>query len=390
MVYNYDYYNPRNGGGIRYTHNLINYLLKKDIEVTLMGVDLSNEKSNNKNDDDNSKVDTIYVLKDSDNALKFFIKLFLKAPFLKFEENSIIHAHRTYFLLPFIIFHPKIPKVVTLHMKPLEFVRVEYPQYFKIVDKIHKIIDGFCVKHIATLVAINQEVLEAYIKRYPWIKDKVVLIKGSGIDLEKFKPLKNKKELRKKYRFNMDDKIILFAGRLEKIKNLDFLIKSFAIAVKKESNIKLVIVGRGTEYENLVDLTKNLNLENKVIFVGEVSPDKMVEIYNIADVFALTSLSEASPTVVKEALACGIPVISTNVGDVKEVINDLLLGEVVDTYDKKIFAEVLIRVLNVTRPNYFAMKNCRRRIYQFSFENVVEKYLRVYKRIGDKLDHKNK
>ena len=378
MIYNYDYYNPRNGGGIRYTHNLINYLLKNGIKVTLIGVDLSN----NKNVVKNSGPDTIYVLKNSDNALKFFIKLFLKVSFLKFEENSIIHAHRTYFLLPSILFHPKVPKVVTLHMKPLEFVRVEYPQYFKLVNKLHKIVESFCLKRINVLVAINEEVKQAYERRYPWINGKIKVIPGTGVDLEKFKPM-DKEKIRKKYGFKPDEKIILFVGRLEKIKNLDFLIRSFVFVINEVPNAKLVIVGRGSWQENLVNLVKELNLESNVIFMGEINPEEMPEVYNCADVLALSSMSEASPSVVREALACGVPVVSTNVGDASEIITDPLLGAIGNEYDEKLFAEALIKTIEIVKAKPEKVKErCRDvALERFSFEVIAKKYVEIYRLI---------
>ncbi|ASJ03586.1 hypothetical protein A3L09_10120 [Thermococcus profundus] len=377
IVYNYDYYNPRNGGGIRYTHNLIRYLLKRDLDVTLIGVHLPNI---NKTAFYKSGPSTIYVARNSDSALKFFINLFLKVPFLKFKENSIIHAHRSYFLLPFILFHPRVPKVVTLHMKPLEFVRVEYPRYFKLVDIPHKLIEFFCLDNIDAIIAINEDIKSAYEKRYPKIKGKIKVISGSGIDVDKFRPM-DKEKMREKYGFEVNESVVLFVGRLEKIKNVDFLIRSFAILLRNAPNSRLVIVGRGTQQKNLANLAKDLGIEDRITFMGEVNPEKIPEVYNCADVLALPSLSEASPTVVREALACGIPVVSMNVGDVNKIITNPKLGIIVNEYNEKLFADALFETLKLVRDHPEEVKEkCREvALKRFSFETVAKSYLEVYK-----------
>jgi len=377
MVYAYDPSKLQEGGGIRYVHNLVEYLLKNNTKVTLLGVQLAKKQTYK-----HPNLTFIPLLHESETWWEYFIKLMIKVPLLKFSDSAIIHAHRTYFMLPFILFHRKNPKVCTLHMKPLEFVKVEYPQYLRFVNIPHKLVESFCLKRTDVLIAVNEEIKLAYEKRYPEVKGKIRVISGSGVDLDRFRPI-DKKKMRKKYEFKPDEKIILFAGRIEKIKNLDFLIRSFTLVLTKVPNARLVIVGRGSEQENLVNLAKKLGIEDKIIFMGEVNPENMPEVLNCSDVFALSSLSESSPTVVREALACGIPVVSTNVGDVSGIITDPLLGTVVNEYDEKLFADALIKTIELTKAKPEEVKEkCREvALERFSFEKVAKEYINVYKSI---------
>ncbi len=191
----------------------------------------------------------------------------------------------------------------------------------------------------------------------------------------------DKEKLREKYGLKHDEKIILFVGRLERIKNIDFLIRSFVIVMEKISKAKLVIVGRGKEQKNLINLAKKLGIEKKTFFVGEVNPEKMPEVYNYADVVALPSISEASHTVVKEALACGVPVVSTNVGDVIEIITNPIIGTVVNSYDEKLFANALIKTIEIVNAKPEEVrKKCRKiALERFSFENIAKEFIDIYK-----------
>ncbi|MGI6078573.1 MAG: glycosyltransferase [Fastidiosipilaceae bacterium] len=376
MVYAYDPSECGGGGGIRYAHNLIKHLLNDNISTTLLGVKLSGE---NKFTEDSFEF--IPVLEHSDLWWKYYLMLFLKLPFMDISEKAIIHTHRTYFMLPFIFFNQNNPKICTLHMKPLEFVKVEYPQYYKYVDRVHKIIEGYCLKRMNGVIAINEKVKQAYTERYPFLEGKISVIPGSGVDLDIFRPL-DRLKIRKDLGFNCDDVIILFVGRIEKIKNIDLLISSFALLNEKVQNTKLLIAGRGGERSHLESLVRTLNLDDKISFVGEVSPDKIPAIYNCADIFALTSHSESSPTVVREALACGVPVVTTDVGDVNAILVDEDCGIIVknNTPSEFQFAleEMIFRIKNDPE---LIRNNCRSlAMKKFGFAEIGDRVIDIYSR----------
>jgi len=374
MVYNYDPSKLQEGGGIRYVHNMVEYLLENDTKVVLMGIKLTKKITYK-----HPNLTFISLLHESGTWWKYFIKLFIKVPFFKIKNSSVIHTHRTYFMLPFILFHRKNSKVCTLHMKPLEFVRIEYPNCLKLVNEMHKMIESFCINKVDVLITVSEDVKRAYVDRYPKIKSKIKVISGSGVNLDRFKPM-DKNEVRKIYGFKKEDVIILFAGRLEKIKNVDFLIRSFALVSTEIDIAKLVIVGRGNKQTYLKDKVEELNIKGKVIFLGEVNSNNMPEVYNCADVFALSSYSESVPTVVREALACGIPAVTTNVGDVKNIIMDSSMGIVVDVYDEELFAQALIDMVEIMKDKYDHIRNeCRNvALKQFCFENIGDKISEVY------------
>src|SRR3989344_7178868 len=109
---------------------------------------------------------------------------------------------------------------------------------------------------------------------------------GSGVDTNVFKPRTPKKELIDKYELK-NKKVILFVGRLDNYKGVKYLID----AIKNIENIKLLLVGDGLERENLEKQVKELNLADKVIFVGKKNQDELPYYYNLADIFILPSIT---------------------------------------------------------------------------------------------------
>jgi len=143
---------------------------------------------------------------------------------------------------------------------------------------------------------------------------KTVILPVKGINLEQFNTtykshLEGKNEVK-----------ILYVGRLHKIKGLDYLIKAFAVVNEKHPKTKLIIVGKGDKKEDLVRLAREKKCFKDINFVGEIEHNHLVEYYQKADVFVLPSFSEGLSNVIMEAMACGLPVIATDVGGNPELV----------------------------------------------------------------------
>ena len=130
-----------------------------------------------------------------------------------------------------------------------------------------------------------------------------IIKNGIEIDKYEFSNLK-RKSLRKEYGIGEKDIVIGTVGRLDKNKNQKFLIDVFYEYTKLNSNSKLVIIGDGVEKANLVNQSKKLHISDKVIFMG--SRDDVNELYNVIDVFLLTSYNEGLPFVLIEAQTNGL------------------------------------------------------------------------------------
>jgi glycosyltransferase involved in cell wall biosynthesis/predicted nucleotidyltransferase len=372
MVYPYDPLHKNPGGGIRYVDNLIAGLVSEGKKVTLLGVKLSNKSTN---EYQNLEFKFIPIIEKSDASFFYLLSLFVKTPFLKLPINSVIHSHRSYFLLPFILFKPNNLKIVTLHGITLEIIRTSsYAYFYSIIEPFFRFFERLCLLNIDIYIAVSNNVKRFFESRYPWMLDNIEII-PTGVDLAAYKPM-DKHKIRKKYGFEDNDLIVMFVGRLEKIKNIDFLIRSFTILSQKISNTKLLIIGTGIEESNLKNISTHLG--SKIVFMGSQPSEKMPEIYNLTNVLALCSESEASPNVVKEALACGVPVVSTDVGDVSSIITNDFLGKIAPKNEED-FAQCLIDTIKLVHVQQsFVELKCTTKSKEFEIHTIISKMIQIY------------
>tara|TARA_B110001450_G_scaffold216686_1_gene210348 strand:+ start:1760 stop:2731 length:972 start_codon:yes stop_codon:yes gene_type:complete len=183
-----------------------------------------------------------------------------------------------------------------------------------VINNIKKFIK---VKHVASIHGIKNNI-SMYEKA-----DKIIAVSNlakESLNIESvvvknwWSPsLPDQLELNKKY--------ALAVGRLEKVKGFDLLIQSW---VGIESN--LVIVGSGNEKSNLLGLIKSNSLENKITIIDEINFKNLIEHYKNASILIISSRNEGGPRVALEALHLKIPVISTNVGHMSDILPNELLA----------------------------------------------------------------
>ncbi len=165
---------------------------------------------------------------------------------------------------------------------------------------------------------------------------KKVILMPNGIDYNKYKP-QDKEKAREKLNLDNKSTIILFIGFLIERKRIDVLINVFSNLSKKYDFLKLVIVGDGPLRINLENLVKSLNLFDKVIFTGDVEPDFIPNYMNSSDIFVLPSSYEGRPNVIIEAMACKLPIVTTNVGDLSKLIKQGKEGFLVNNNNELYF-----------------------------------------------------
>lgn len=155
--------------------------------------------------------------------------------------------------------------------------------------------------------------------------NKDIMITPFGVDLNIFKPLEVEK----------DEKIVIGTIKtLEKHYGIDYLVKAFALLCENHNNILLKIGGKGSELENLKLLVKELNIEDKVEFLGFLSQDEIVKYFNLFDIAVVPSLHESFGVSSIEAQATGTPVVVTNAGGLPETLRDNVTGFIVNKGDE--------------------------------------------------------
>jgi len=166
-----------------------------------------------------------------------------------------------------------------------------------------------------------------------------------GVDTRKFSPRQKNERLKEKLGI-YNSPTVISLRYLEPVYDVESLIRSILLVLEEIPESKFVIAGKGSEEERLKELTKSLGISESVKFVGFIPNDKLPQYLTTMDVYVSTSLSDAGIAAsTAEAMACGLPVIVTDVADNKKWIDNGVNGFVVPVKDPKSLAEKIIYLL---------------------------------------------
>ncbi len=205
-------------------------------------------------------------------------------------------------------------------------------------------------------------------------EDKITVIRN-GIDPEKFRP-QSSALARQKLGLPPDRPIVLSVGRLNENKGAHILIDAVALLKNKRPDLMLVIAGDGPNRSSLEAQIRNPELENNVRPIGGWPHDQLPDWYSAADLFCLASATEGCPNVLLEALACGCPVITTNVGGTREIVTSTSLGVLVERTPQA-FASAVDQSLDHDWDRQAIAAQGR----AHSWDNVATRLLHVYSEV---------
>lgn len=207
-----------------------------------------------------------------------------------------------------------------------------------------------------------------------------IILTPYGIDLEKFHKTKPDAKLIKKFGLG-NSLVLLTVCRLSRRKGLNYLLDAMPELLKIDKTIRLLIVGDGSEKKTLVSQCRSLGIEDRVIFVGAIPHDELNQYYNLADIFVLPSLHEGLGIVFMEAMACGLPVVTTNRGGMVDVVEDGKTGFLIDVGDTKKLIKSLEKLIKDTKLREGFSKNAERRATsEFSWDKAADRYINAYKK----------
>ena len=173
---------------------------------------------------------------------------------------------------------------------------------------------------------------------------------GNGVDAEIFHP-RDRSECRRRHNLPPDAHLVVTAGSLLKAKGHHHVISAVGKLSSEGMNVYLVIVGSesrgGPGFEReLRELVRDLRIASRVRFAGWVPPEPLSELMCAADVFCLASDSEGWPNVVHEATSCGTPVVTTDVGSVRDILPSETYGLIVGLSEQQRLDRALRQALN--------------------------------------------
>jgi rhamnosyl/mannosyltransferase len=285
-----------------------------------------------------------------------------------FKNYDLIFLHFPFPLgfVAYTLLSPKKDLVIWYHS---DIVRQ------KILEIFFRPFHLFALKKAKKIFVSNPNLIESsnYLRKF---KEKCVVI-PFGVDLEKFKlneeTKKEVEEIRKKYK----PPIVLSVGRYVYYKGFEYLIES-----AKDVEARFLIIGEGPSKKKYEKIIKKLNLENKVFLIPPV--ENLIPYYYACDLFVLPSItkSEAFGIVLLEAMACGKPLISTEIGTGTSFINqDGITGFVIEPKNSKILSEKINEILVNKELREKFSQNSIQRAQEFSKEKFIEKLSKELKNL---------
>ena len=212
----------------------------------------------------------------------------------------------------------------------------------------------------------------------PYTKSETVVIHNPiNVDVMKeTKSFTDAKKTRQSIGIKEDELFLLFVGLLAPVKNVTGLINAL---IKLKKKFKLVLVGEGPERRKIERLIKELDLEGKVILLGQKPHNETLSIINSCDVLILPSKSETFSNIVLEGLALGRPVISTKVGAVPKMKSENLY--LIDTLED---------INSILEKNIKPMKDDRV-LKEYSMDKIMDEFERLFEGVVKKSERaKNK
>jgi glycosyltransferase involved in cell wall biosynthesis len=201
---------------------------------------------------------------------------------------------------------------------------------------------------------------------------------GNGVDIQTYRRLLPRAEAKRELDLPPDSILIGFVGRLSAQKGISNLLHAIAeLPLTLRTALHFVIAGDGEERGALNDEARMLGLSDRTHFLG--TRNDTPTIYSALDIFVLPSEQEAFPMVVLEAMACGLPIIATDVGDTARIIENRVSGLVVPPRDVDSLRQALSELIQEPdRARRFGEVGRERVVKHFSSTQMAQKYLALY------------
>jgi len=238
----------------------------------------------------------------------------------------------------------------------------------EVINRCHRII-----------AATEREKLD--LMRYYGALPETIGVVPCGVNLELFKPI-DRKDARRQLHLEQEKNIILHVGRIDPLKGIDRLLTAIAY-LKSRTGFKLIIIGGNDhfhpELQRLKWLSRDLGVQDLVMFAGRVPQEELPLYYNAADVSVVPSYHESFGLVALESLACGTPVVATKVGGLENIIEEGQNGYLVTNDVPHSMADKIELLLSKPDAGANSPRSIRDSVTKYSWSNIADALIEEYK-----------
>jgi glycosyltransferase involved in cell wall biosynthesis len=242
-----------------------------------------------------------------------------------------------------------------------------------VLSKVSKMIVFSCSK---MRVIVPSAWLGKMVEKHTNLPKKSITHVPYGVDLELFKPIPDS---RRSIDLNLqeEDKIVMFVGyNYEERKGMRFLISALPTLRKKIKGFKLLVLG---------ERPTDIKLEEDIVFTGRVMYEEMAKYYSASNVVVIPTLSDNLPMTILESMACGTPVVGTNVGGIPEMIVDGVNGFLIEPENTEMMIDRINKIL-MDRRRGRSMGAMGRTYVQekFALKDMLDKTMEIYRECADR------
>ena len=264
---------------------------------------------------------------------------------------------------------------------PLYFCGIPLSRARCITDPIGSKSRAFVFKHGCSQIVADASVIKRQLVEEHGVDPAKIEVIGSAVDLEKFKPTRDRTKFRREIGVASNTTLIGNVGMIRPDKGQLVLVEAAPLVLEKRPDARFVIVGQGTGI-----LKRGINVRNAIDRAGLA--DKMImagyrwdtpDVYAACDIVVIASLrTEASPIVLREAFASGRPVIATKVGDIPEIVEHRKNGLLIEPGDTQALAAAILEFIGDPKlAAHCAANGLRYATEHFSFDKMMEAKLRA-------------
>jgi len=367
------------GGMERYVYYLAKHLAENNVDVEVITSMTDNEFK------DFGDFNVTFLPPNINKGNKYFYPIYYK----RFLKNVAKYLERTDFDLlhsfgvapnEYLKFKNRKPVIV----QPLgseEFIRRKRENILKKIylDIFMRNPKTYSIRESDAIASEGERQTQEIIDLFGVPKEKIFPL-PDGIDLDEIeKYFKNGEITREDLNLQNVDIVLMNVNRLASNKGVCYLIDALKI-LNEKLNVELILVGSGPEERKIKEQIKALELKDKVLHFKNISDKEMFQLYTLADISVTPTLYEGLPLVILEAMACGKPIVASNVSEVSQVVRNDENGFLVPPGDSKAIANAILKIYN---RNLFKKmgKRSREIVKNYDWDNIAKLAIEKYKEL---------
>ena len=296
---------------------------------------------------------------------------------------DVLEFHRIEPCLSFL--NDDRPKTLVMHQNMNVLHSAGSDIRWKYWPKLYFMLEDFLLPRFSSIYCVREDAAMDYQERFPSLTSRIHFT-PTWVDTDIFRPPNNlariqvRQALTETFGFAKEPFVLVTVGRLDRQKNPLLLIEAFRVLHQSMPDARLLLIGDGVLRGQIEDRLKRYELESAVKLCGVKPPPEVAQHLQSADVFVLSSAYEGMPICVLEALGSGLPVVSTNVGEVPRVVRPGINGELVSVHD----ADSLADAIRHCRENikHYRGKPCTDAVQDFTPANVLRPIYENYRRLA--------